>query len=305
MDTLVTAETSSAIDRASRVYRLAGGRGIGYAEYGDPEGWPAIALHGTPGSRFMFALTDEAARARGLRVIAPERPGYGLSEAHHFDTLAETADDVEALADGLGLDRFALIGVSGGAPHAVAAAALLKARVLRLALVSPVGPIAECGRHIRMSHLHRLIFTRMAPSPHAAGAFFAGLRALIDWAPGVAYRILMQRVTETDHDVLLRPEVRANLQAALREGLRTGVDGALQDLRLYCGRWDLPLAEIGVPAIMWQGSEDTIVPPDAAYHLAGALPDCRLEVIEGAGHYWVFGQFGRVLDTVRAAWPAA
>lgn len=302
MDTRVTDEQTSAIDRSSQVHRLSDGRCIGYAEYGDPDGLPAIALHGTPGSRFMFALTDEGARARGLRIIAPERPGYGLSEFHRFETLAETASDVEALAGALGLDRFALIGVSGGGPHAVAATHLLKDRVLRLALVGPVGPIADCD-HIRMSHLHQLIFSRMAPSHHAAAAFFTTLRTLIDWAPGVAYHILTQRATETDHEVLMRPEVRANLQAALREGLCNGIDGALQDLRLYCGEWDVPLGEIDVPAIMWQGSEDTIVPPDAAYQLAGALPNCQLEIIEGVGHYWVFGAFDRVLDAVRATWP--
>jgi pimeloyl-ACP methyl ester carboxylesterase len=301
MDTIVTAEGPGVIDRSSRVHRLASGRRIGYAEYGDPNGLPVIALHGTPGSRFMFALTDEGARARGLRLIAPERPGYGLSDIHHFDSLAQTAEDVKALADALGFERFALIGVSGGGPHAVAAAALLGTRVLRLALIGPVGPIADCA-HIRMSHLHRFIFSQMAPSHHAAGAFFAGLRSLIDWAPGVAYHILMQRVTATDHDILMRSEVRANLQAALREGLRGGIDGALQDLRLYCGPWDVDPAEVEVPVIMWQGSEDTIVPPDAAYHLAGALPDCQLEIIEGAGHYWVFGAFDRVLDAVRATW---
>jgi pimeloyl-ACP methyl ester carboxylesterase len=303
MDTLVT-EPAGTGDRDSRILRLASGRRVGYAEYGDPDGLPAIALHGTPGSRFMFALTDEAARARGLRIVAPERPGYGLSESHHFDTLAETAHDLEALADALGLDRFALIGVSGGGPHAVAAAALMKDRILRLALISPVGPIAECGEHIRMSHLHGLIFTRMAPSHHAAGAFFIGLRTLIDLAPGAAYYLLMQRVTDSDREILHRPEVRANLQAALREGLRAGVEGPLQDLRLYCGPWDLPLAEIDVPVIMWQGSEDSIVPPDAAYHLAGVLPNCTLEVIEGVGHYWIFGQFHRVLDAVLAAWSS-
>ena len=290
-------------DRASCVLRLAGGRQLGYAEYGAPNGLPVIALHGTPGSRFMFALTDEVARERGIRLIAPERPGYGLSEAHRFVTLAETAADIETLADALGLDRFALLGVSGGGPHAVAAAVHLKDRVLRLALIGPVGPIAECGHHIRMSHLHRLIFHHLAPSPHAAGAFFATLRTLLDWAPGVAYHLLMQRVTETDRQILLRSDVRANLQAAIREGLRTGVDGALQDLQLYCGPWALPLAEIDVPTVMWQGSADTIVPADAAYHLAGALPHCQLEILEGAGHYWVFGGFDRVLDAVRRAWP--
>lgn len=304
METRVDKDGLFTGDRASCVHRLAGGRRIGFAEYGDPNGLPAIALHGTPGSRYMFALTDEAARARGLRLIAPERPGYGLSESRHFDSLAETAADVEALADTLGIDRFALIGVSGGGPHAVAAAARMKDRILRLALIGPVGPIAECDHHIRMSHLHRLIFTRMAPSHHAAGAFFMGLRTLVAWTPGVAYHLLMQRVTAWDREVLHRPEVRANLQAAIREGLHSGVDGALQDLRLYCGQWNLPLAEIATPTIMWQGSADTIVPPDAAYHLAGALPNCRLEVVEGAGHYWVFGAFDRVLDAVRATWPS-
>jgi pimeloyl-ACP methyl ester carboxylesterase len=302
MDTTVTVERPSASDRTSCVHRLAGGRRIGYAEYGDPDGLPVIALHGTPGCRFMFALTDEAAAARGLRLIAPERPGYGLSDAHHVGTLAETAGDVKAIADALSLDRFALVGVSGGGPHAVAAAALLKDRVMRLAMIGPVGPIADCGEHIRMSHLHHFIFSRMAPSHHAAGAFFAGLRMLVDWAPGVAYHLLTQRVTATDCEVLARPDVRANLQATIKEGLRTGVEGPLQDLRLYCGPWNLDLAEIDVPALIWQGSGDTIVPADAAYRLAGALPNCRLEVIEGAGHYWVFAEFGRVLDAVRAAW---
>ncbi len=301
MDTRVTDDSPIATGRSSRVHRLADGRRIGFAEYGDPDGLPAIALHGTPGSRDMFALTDAGARARGLRIIAPERPGYGLSEAHHFDALPQTASDVEAIADALGLDRFALIGVSGGAPHAIAAVSLLKDRILRLLLIGPVGPIADCD-HIRMSHLHQFIFTRMAPSPHAAGAFFMGLRTLIEWAPGAAYHLLLQRVPETDRQVLYRPEVRENLQTAMKEGLRPGVEGPLQDLRLYCGAWNLPLGEVAVPTVMWQGSEDTVVPPDAAYFLAGELPNCQLEIIEGAGHYWVFGEFGHVLDAVRAAW---
>jgi pimeloyl-ACP methyl ester carboxylesterase len=125
----------------------------------------------------------------------------------------------------------------------------------------------------------------------------------MDWAPSVAYHLLMQQVTATDCDVLNRPEVRENLQAALREGLRTGTDGALQDLNLYSAQWSVKLSDVDVPAFMWQGGEDTVVPPDAAYYLAGALPNCQLEVIEGAGHYWVFGEFDRVLGTLREAWP--
>jgi len=98
----------------TNVLRLPDGRRVGYAEYGDPDGLPVFALHGTPGSRFMFALTNEGAQERGLRLIAPERPGYGLSEFRHADSLGDIAADVVALADALGIGRCAIIGVSGG-----------------------------------------------------------------------------------------------------------------------------------------------------------------------------------------------
>ena len=152
-----------------------------------------------------------------------------------------------------------------------------------------------------MSKFHRLVFQSLGRSPAATRSFFWSLSSLVRWAPGLAHAALMQRVTPSDRKVLVRPEVRANLRMAIREGLRPGINGALQDLRLFCAPWSLPLADIDVPTVMWQGSDDTIVPPQAAYHLAEALPNCRLDVIQGAGHYWVFGQFGRVLDTVQAA----
>ncbi|MGH6739832.1 MAG: alpha/beta fold hydrolase, partial [Bradyrhizobium sp.] len=134
----------------------------------------------------MFALTDQAARARKLRILAPERPGYGLSDYRRRQSLAQVAEDIEAFADALALDRFAIIGVSGGGPFAVAAAAAMPGRAVLLALVSPVGPITEHHRHIRLSKMHRLIFTRIGRSPPAIASFFWSLRSLVRFAPGVA-----------------------------------------------------------------------------------------------------------------------
>jgi pimeloyl-ACP methyl ester carboxylesterase len=301
MDRVVKAEKPVTIDRTSRVQRLADGRRIGYAEFGDAQGAAVLAIHGTPGSRFMFALTDKAARERRLRIIAPERPGYGLSDFCRQGTLTHAADDMTAFADALGLDRFAVIGVSGGGPYAIATAASMDDRIALLALISPVGPIADCHDRIRMTKLHRLIFTRMGGSPAACATFFWSVRNLVRWAPNVAYRALMQRVVASDRRVLGRAEVKANLQAALKEGLRPGIDGARQDLRLFCAPWGLKLEDIDVPSVVWQGSDDAIVPPGGAYHLAETLPNCRLDVIQGGGHYWVFSQFERVLDAVEAA----
>ncbi|HKQ54270.1 MAG TPA: alpha/beta hydrolase [Methyloceanibacter sp.] len=285
----------------SQVLRLADGRRIGFAEYGDPDGLPVLAIHGTPGSRFMFALTDEAARQRRLRVVAPERPGYGLSDFRLQTSLAEAASDLEQCANALDLRRFALIGVSGGGPYAVAAAAAMPRRVALLALINPVGPVAEYGRRIRMSKAHRLIFGRLGRSDAFCTVFFWSLRRLVHFAPELAYRALRKRVGASDRAVLARDEVRANLRAALQEGLRPGIDGARQDLRLYCADWRLPLRDTDVPAVLWQGSDDAVVPPGAAYELAETLPNCRLDVVQNCGHYWIFSGFERVLDAARAA----
>jgi pimeloyl-ACP methyl ester carboxylesterase len=284
----------------TRIHMLPDGRRVGCAEYGDPAGLPVLALHGTPGSRLMFALTDEAARERGLRLIAPERQGYGLSDRGHAATLAEAAADIGAVADAYRLERFALIGVSGGAPYAIAAAAANLDRVVLLALAGPVGPCADLGRKVRLSGLQRLTFRRLAWSSLGSRGFFFALRYMVFEHPDTAYAMLMRRVRPSDREILARPEVKANMQAAMREGLRRGVEGAVQDLRLYCAPWHLQLAEVDVPAVIWQGSDDAVVPPAAAYALAQMLPNCRLDVIP-AGHYWLFDQFGMILDAVAAA----
>jgi pimeloyl-ACP methyl ester carboxylesterase len=301
MERIVIAEQPANAERSSRVQCLPGGRRIGYAEFGDANGAPVLAIHGTPGSRFMFALTDRPARKRGLRIIAPERPGYGLSDWCRIASLDQLAADTSGLADALGLDKFAVLGVSGGGPHALAAAAAMPDRTQLLALVSPVGPLADARQRIRMSKLHRLIFTRVGRSDPACASFFWLVRTMVRVAPDIAYRALMQRVVPADRELLKRDEVKANLQMALREGLRQGVAGARQDLRLFCAPWGLRLEEFDVPTVIWQGSDDPIVPPGGAYYLAEALPHCRLDVIQGGGHYFVFGQLERVLDTVQAA----
>ncbi len=300
MDAAMSAH-GSAERRDARVLTLADGRQLGYAEYGDPQGLPLLALHGTPGSRFMFALGHEPARDKGLRIIAPDRAGYALTGFRKSDSLLDTTADLRELADALGLDRFAVAGISGGGPHAVAAAAAMPERVQLLALVSPCGPIADHAGEIVMTALNKLIFNQIGPSPKASSAFFWALRNLVLWSPDAAYRTLLQHVTASDAEVLERPEVRANLQATFQEGLQPGIEGAEQDLGLFCIPWDLPIREIAAPAILWQGSADTVVPPDAAYHLARQLPNCRLHVIPAAGHYWGFGQFGPILDEVATA----
>ena len=298
MDQRVSDDPLNIADRLARVLHLRNGRRLGFAEYGAPDGQPVVALHGTPGARTMFAVADQAARAKGIRIIAPDRAGYGLSEAHHFDTLADTAGDIEALADWLGLDRFTLAGYSGGAPHALAAALLMGDRIERVALISPVGLVAD-GAHVPMTSVQHFIFSYLGHSQFAARMYFHGVRSMMAWLPGGAEMLVTQYASASDRAILCRPGLRELLDLTMHEGLCTSVDGAVQDLRLYCRPWGLPLHELETPAHIWQGAADTIVAPEAAYQLAKALPNCTLEVLQDMGHYWLFGAFEGILETIR------
>ncbi|MEG6510136.1 alpha/beta hydrolase [Methyloligella sp. 2.7D] len=283
---------------------LPDGRKIAYAEFGDPGGAPVFAFHGTPGSRLTFEITEGSARARNLRIIAPDRPGYGRSDFKAFTQLGDWVADLEALADGLGLNRFALIGVSGGGPYAVAAASALSHRVEFLALVSPVGPVADLGARITLSPMHRRIFRELPNRPRLAAAVFWAMRRLLSLAPALAYRGLVQRAGAADRAVLLKQAVKQSLLDGHEEGLSAGVHGAVQDLRLFSGPWGIDFDQVIVPAVLWQGLADRNVPPAASRALAEMLPNCRLDLLPEAGHYWVFDHLDAVLDAVEASLKA-
>src|SRR5690242_10978716 len=124
--------------RDSHVTVLPDGRDLGWMELGTSSGSPVFAFHGTPGSRLQFEIDDAPIRAAGLRLICPDRPGYGLSTFQPGRRLTDWPADVAYLADHLDIDRFAVLGTSGGGPHAAVCAALLGNRVTAAAIVSGV-----------------------------------------------------------------------------------------------------------------------------------------------------------------------
>lgn len=152
--------------------RLPDGRMLGFCVYGDPAGMPVVFLHGTPGSRLQIAFAHEVCRGLGVALIAPDRWGYGLSEAPRHVELGTYADDMAALMDHLGHARFAIGGVSGGGPFAAAVAARLVSRVLAVAFVSPVGPIADAGLGPVLSRGHRFNFTVLPRHPRVIAMAF-------------------------------------------------------------------------------------------------------------------------------------
>ena len=121
------------------------GRTLTVYELGDPSGPAVLVHHGTPGDGLPFAPWVQDAVRRGIRLLSYDRPGYGASTAHHGRRIADAAEDAAAIADALGIGRFATWGISGGAPHALACAALLPERVVAAASLAALAPFDAEG----------------------------------------------------------------------------------------------------------------------------------------------------------------
>src|SRR5919109_4568041 len=143
-------------NRTGRTIRLRDGRQVGYAEWGDPGGQPLFYFHGWPGSRLEGRLGDQPAKAKGIRLIALDRPGMGLSDHQPRRRLVDWPDDVIQVAAALGLDRFAVLGISGGGPYAAACAWKLSDRLTGAGIVSGLAPLDVPGVIAGMSRRNRL-----------------------------------------------------------------------------------------------------------------------------------------------------
>ena len=268
---------------------LVDSRRIAVAQWGDLDGMPVLALHGTPGSRFGRHPDEDAVRRIGARVITYDRPGYGGSDRLPGRRVVDCVTDVAAIADSLDLERFAVTGASGGGPHALAVAARLPHRITRAQCVVGVAPFDARGLD-----------------------WFSGMDPLnvqeFGWAregQGVLHRQLEREAAEqlerisvdpskvlsddwqldsADRQVLARPDVQRVLTEMIREAFRPGVWGWVDDDLAFVQPWGFELSEIEAAVEVRYGTNDVLVPAAHGAWLAGNVPGAEVVVDEEAGH---------------------
>lgn len=263
---------------------LGAGRGLSYAELGAIDGIPVFYCHGFPGSRLEAAFADRMAASLGVRLIAADRPGIGRSDPDPGRSIAGWAGDVGALADHLGLGGFSVLGVSGGAPYALACGYGLPDRIRSIAIVSGLGPPESLGEASPAS-TSGLGLRLTARLPWAAPAFSYPLGWAARHASPLLLALLRAKSSRLDRRILKSGEFRSILAASLREAFREGPRGAIDDLRLLSASWGFALGDIHVPVSLWHGSDDRVVPISMGRFLEHALPECRATYVQGHGHY--------------------
>jgi pimeloyl-ACP methyl ester carboxylesterase len=262
----------------------AGGRSVAYAEWGDRDGTPVLFHHGTPGSR-LDRHPDKAVYD-GFRLVSADRPGYGGSDRDLGRTVASVAADVAAVADELELDRFAVFGVSGGGPHALACAALLPGRVTRAAIVVGAAPSDDPELDF-LAGMAEINLKEFAAARRGRAAIEAELAPYVEACRTDPDAVLDQIASELpayDRQVLERPPVRAVFRESLGESARQGPAGWADDDLAFVAGWGFRLEEVRVPVRLWQGELDVLVPRSHGEYLARKLPDAAFELVPGAGH---------------------
>lgn len=267
----------------------ADGRTLTIAECGDPDGFPVFLLHGTPGSRIAGQGDASAYATVGARVITYDRPGYGGSDRLRGRRVVDCVADVSAIADSLGIERFAVTGGSWGGAHSLAVAACLPERVARAACVAGVAPFDMPGFDW---------FADMdAVNIEEIGWALAGEDVLAREIERVAAAMLKRvaddpakmvsdevKLSDADRTLMARPERHELIRQMINEAFRHGVWGYVDDTLCLIRPWGFDVSEIRVPTRVLYGLTDVLVPRQHGEWLARNIPDAEVVIDERGGH---------------------
>ncbi len=281
-------------------------RRLGFAEFGPPEGRAVVWLHGTPGARRQ--IPEEArvlAHEMGLRIIGIDRPGIGSSTPHLYADVRGFATDLATVADSLGVDELALIGLSGGGPYALAAAHALPDRVVAVAVLGGVAPTK--GPHAIGGGLVDL-GVRLAPlvalTHVPTGLLLAGAVRLARPVASPGLDLYARLSPAGDRALLRRPELKAMFLDDLLNGSRKQLSAPLADVLLFTRDWGFRVGDVTVPVRWWHGDADHIVPFAHGEHMVDLLPDAELHVLAGESHLGGLGAGQHILTTLVDLWDA-
>ncbi len=271
----------------ARIVHLPDGRRLAIEDIGEPNGKPVFLLHGTPGSRLGPRPRSIVLHQMGVRLIAFDRPGYGGSDRKFGRTVADAAADVAALADMLDIRRFAVLGRSGGGPHALACAALLPERTTRVAALVGLAPSGVDGLDwfAGMTDANVAAFSAARLGYSAVAELLEPAAEEIRANPSRMIDQLHADLTESDRRVLADIGIRRMLVSNYAEGLRHSAAGWIDDVMALTSPWGFDPGDIAIPTRLWHAAEDRFTPADHGVWLGDRIPHAISEVAPGRSHF--------------------
>lgn len=258
---------------------------MAYEEYGKPDGKPVFYFHGWPGSRLSGKQLDQAAKNLGLRVIAPDRPGYGYSTFKPNRKLLDWPDDIVELTDKLGIKKFSVIGSSGGGPYVLACVYKIPRRLTAAVDVAGLGPLREMDKYKNWSLKRKFILKSWLwgyPLYHPVISIY---KILLNLPVDLYTPLVMLSRAKVDQKLMKNKLTAKNFIQACREAFRQGINGPLQDLIIYYSNWEFNLRQIKMKVQIWHGKKDRNAQFWMGEYVATQLPNVEKHFLLNNGHY--------------------
>jgi pimeloyl-ACP methyl ester carboxylesterase len=265
---------------------LSSGATVALSEYGDPHGAAVFFCHGWPSSRTMAELADDPARDLGARIISPDRPGIRDSQFQLNRRLTDWPPVLNEIADQMGIDRFRILAISGGAPYAYASGWMNPERVDKIAVVSGAPPLDELSDYAGLLPIHGRMLRLRSWRPGLLKPLFYLARPFVAMRMPIRLRpLLLKFLQPCDANVLRESRAFEVCFESARQAWRSSAQGVMSDAEIYATPWGFPLEEVRTPVALWHGTKDRTFAPWLAQDVAKRLPTCEFHLIEGAGHY--------------------
>ncbi len=287
------------------VFLLPDGRALGFAQFGAPDGKPVFFFHGLGASRLTRHPDESIAASVGARLITIDRPGIGLSTPQPGRTLLGWPDDVAALADGLGIEQFAVLGWSGGGAHALACAYKMPERLTTVGVVSGTAPLAETTPAEYLTRQWRGVAQLVQIAPWLARGFAWQQGRQTRRSLHRAVEIIVARFSESDKALLADERMHAMMLETTRELYRQGSRGFYDDMLVLSRPWRFRLENILKEVHLWHGQADPLLAPAFGRHLAQTLPHSRVTFYPDEGHFLLFAHWRDLLTTLIAPQTSA
>jgi pimeloyl-ACP methyl ester carboxylesterase len=278
------------MNRISQTIKLQDGRTLGYAEYGNPEGKPIFYFHGNPGTRTEAKISELTLANQDARIISIDRPGLGLSDFKKDRTILDWPDDVVELADSLGIDKFTILGVCGGAPYVLACAYKIPKRCKSVGIIAALGPVNRITKRLEGVSKRIVFINKRVPFVFRFYFWYKMARHARSTDEKRIRKRMFLHVTKNfsppDKKIIKKPKIIDILVERMRDVGRISTKGAVYDRKLLFRSWGFKLEEISekVKVFLWQGDYDKTVPISVGKYMAKLIPNCQAKFFPDEGH---------------------
>ena len=284
---LLLAQSKGYTMNTSLQITLHNGRVLAFAEYGDREGHPVFYFHGGQESRLSSMFMDSVATRLNIRIISPDRPGIGNSSFQDNRKFLDWGTDIAELADSLGLSSYSVFGLSGGAPHVLACLITDSSSIVKASIVSGATPYDYKGTLKGMWFPVKLIhwFASQEKDRQLRKFIQKDFDGLVH-QPEKRMKQFQKYLPDPDKKLMLHyPEYGWEFIEGSKESYKQGIDGVVQEWKLYVRDWGMDVKTINFPINLWYGLKDKMAPVHRGIYYEKELPDSSLKMVENQGHF--------------------